>query len=40
MAGNPIGNGLMSCGCLIFLIPIMGLLLLVIFSTIAAIFGG
>lgn len=39
MAGNDIGNGLMSCGCLIMLIPIIGALLFLLVSFVLAMLG-
>lgn len=39
MAGNDIGNGLMSCGCMIMLLPIIAVLLVVMFSVLGAMFG-
>lgn len=40
MAGNDVGNGLMSCGCMMMLVPIMILLVIMLGATIFAPFMG
>lgn len=38
--GNDIGNGLVSCGCLIMLVPVLVVLIVILVAFVSALLGG